>query len=595
MIYGIILFFLFFVFSFDKNNIFVKNKPLISTNSNFDNTLKNETKRKLDENYDNISIIVESKCLFSYLGTLEDIDKTNIDIIKKSIDRAKKTLEKLIKVQKLGHIDFKNLGFPNVLDSGFKNCIDENLINNGTDADLVIFMRGSQTEGTLKSYVRTNIIKYGTNTNRPIIGTFIYNFLDFPKDENYSFQLISTLIIHHFTHILGLKKDKLISEGIINNNQVILRINGSKISKPAVVSSHVIDTAKKYFNCSNITYLEINDESNDICEETFHWNARLLLGEYMLANIYYPEQIISEFTLSLLEDLTYYQVNYYTGGLMRYGKNKGCSFIYGDCINIFTIFGQNFINSLFLNEFCNYNSEAIGTCSSGRQSRGYCFSTTRPSEMQEYKRKKSASGFGPKFIEHCPISYEIELYPTQDVERDEKFNGNCKIGNKNFGGYLKYLNEDDNNYRYSDFPGIIEENYSEISFCALSSILKKDEREKSSNSIIKGLIRPTCYQMFCSNTSLTIKINKEYIVCPREGGLIRIESNYTDYEGYLYCPDYNLICTGTAVCNNMFDCVEKSSKIKDNTYIYNYSNILLYFQIQKRKKKFKKFQLKDMS
>ena len=36
------------------------------------------------------------------------------------------------------------------------------------------------------------------------------------------------------------------------------------------------------------------------------------------------------------------------------------------------------------------------------------------------------------------------------------------------------------------------------------------------------------------------------------------------------CPDYNLICTGTKVCNNILDCVDNNSTVKDDTFKYNY-------------------------
>ena len=50
--------------------------------------------------------------------------------------------------------------------------------------------------------------------------------------------------------------------------------------------------------------------------------------------VIYPEElVISEFTLALLEDTGYYKANYYTGGLMRYGKGKGCDFIKKRCVN----------------------------------------------------------------------------------------------------------------------------------------------------------------------------------------------------------------------------------------------------------------------
>lgn len=84
--------------------------------------------------------------------------------------------------------------------------------------------------------------------------------------------------------------------------------------------------------------------------------------------------------------------------------------------------------------------------------------------------------------------------------------------------------------------------------------------------VYEGFVRPTCYEMYCSDEYLTIKIDKLYHVCPRKGGIIKIEG---DYEGYLVCPHYNLICSQTVPCNNLFDCIDKKSKLKDNI-IYNY-------------------------
>ena len=84
--------------------------------------------------------------------------------------------------------------------------------------------------------------------------------------------------------------------------------------------------------------------------------------------IYTEEQVISEFTLAILEDIGYYKANYYTGGLMRYGKNKGCYFVNEKCVNDFEI------NSNFENEFFDYFNQKFNndpSCSSGRQSRTY--------------------------------------------------------------------------------------------------------------------------------------------------------------------------------------------------------------------------------
>ena len=47
----------------------------------------------------------------------------------------------------------------------------------------------------------------------------------------------------------------------------------------------------------------------------------------------YPEeQVLSGFTLAFLDDYEYIIVNKnYTGGLMRFGKHKGCSFLTSKC------------------------------------------------------------------------------------------------------------------------------------------------------------------------------------------------------------------------------------------------------------------------
>jgi hypothetical protein len=67
----------------------------------------------------------------------------------------------------------------------------------------------------------------------------------------------------------------------------------------------------------------------------------------MIGYSYSEEQVISEFTLAVLEDSGYYKPNYYTGGLMRFGKHKGCEFLDQKCVNPQT----HKVNEKFENEF----------------------------------------------------------------------------------------------------------------------------------------------------------------------------------------------------------------------------------------------------
>ena len=197
-------------------------------------------------------------------------------------------------------------------------------------------------------------------TNRPIIGLLTVSrspsFFSYTNVKEY----FSFVFLHELTHVLGFLQGMFPyyppEVGDILTYKVIRGVNRTLISTPKVV-----DRAKKYFNCNTLEGLELEDQGGD-GSTISHWEQRILLGEYMGAVIYQEEMAISEFTLALLEDSTWYKVNYYTGGLFRFGKNKGCAFIENDCLD------QN-LKSNFKNEFFDGDNPWYGSCSTGRQSR----------------------------------------------------------------------------------------------------------------------------------------------------------------------------------------------------------------------------------
>ena len=74
--------------------------------------------------------------------------------------------------------------------------------------------------------------------------------------------------------------------------------------------------------------------------------------------------------MAVLEDSGYYKPNYYTGGLMRFGKHKGCEFLEEKCIDSNTHkTNEKFENEFFDSIISDRNIDA--SCSSGRQSRTY--------------------------------------------------------------------------------------------------------------------------------------------------------------------------------------------------------------------------------
>ena len=173
--------------------------------------------------------------------------------------------------------------------------------------------------------------------------------------------------------------------------------------------------AKKYFNCSKIKRVELEDESD--FSSGVHWKARILLGEYMTP-IYTDQQVISEFTLAFLEDTGYYKVNHYTGGLMRYGKNKGCKFVEEKSAKNYEIdpyYENEFFDTIYSDS--NYDS----SCTSGRQSRSYFYFQQYNNSIPYYYRYfgKTKEG-GLKIADYCPVSkYDI------NEENYDFYDGRC--------------------------------------------------------------------------------------------------------------------------------------------------------------------------
>ena len=517
--------------------------------------------------YSNIRIYVNYRCLVGSLNT------TDTNLIISAIDNAKRTLEKLIKVKRLN----KGLYLPDVeshLTSPYETCTGR--LNTHEDADLFIYIREASTINNENLNYATPEIYYHLNNDikkRPLIGGVIYGFiLSKLKDNDSKYQALSTIFLHEFTHILGFNKTIMNTLHLISNETSKRRMNNDDYYKASFIGKNALNQAKLYFNCSEMTGIEldaINGEESTDNGNTIHWSERILLGDYMIPSFYYVEQSISEITLASLVDLGYYEVNYYTGGLMRFGKNKNCTFLSRDCIELV----NNNILTSFPNEFCSNAYQGVytfGTCSSGRQSMAYCDNLYPYFNIKSYYNKYRRDGnefalygyFGfssEEEIEFCPYSNSDDI----NINNQNNYDGYCKFGNGKYGAKYGFLEQK----TYTEISQYIYENYSENSFCAFSSILKKGI---DNPNYINGTLRPTCYKMNCSEKSLTINIADEYIVCPRKGGPILIKSDYSKYEGYIICPDYNLICTGTKMCNDLFDCAKKESLYKNSTFYYDY-------------------------
>ena len=425
--------------------------------------------------------------------------------------------------------------------------------------------KGELPPGVLASAVP---IALDEENHRPLIGLLIIgidtSFFSFGKVSEY----FSKVFLHELTHALGFLYSmfQYYPNGFYGT--VIQKyIRGAL--RQMIATPKVLEIAKTYYNCSSIEGVELEDQGGQGSSGS-HWEQRILLGDYMGAVIYQEEMVISEITLALLEDSGWYKINYYTGGLMRFGKNQGCQFLENFCL-------YNNFKTDFVNEFFDLNNIQTPSCSTGRQSRTYSF-------LNKYEKVDEVYYYN--FLEEGNLFSSGAIYTTDycfvhgqsSYEQFSYFTGNCKLGNGNYGSSIYYYNEKTKDYQSghpnSELPKELGEVYSDTSFCIMSSLVPSGKYKMYGSDI-----HPMCYQVHCSSSFLTIQINDDYIVCPRTGGNVQLKG----YDGYLHCPDYNLICTGTVLCNDIFDCIEQKSLVKIESFYYDYKSLTtqLFYDIKK--------------
>ena len=559
MIIRIVLLYLMFIENQSYNLLSENNEKNANANDSikFDNQhifqrkIKKPVKRKLDDDDDSyipLKFFLDLE-VFEQAFPVETIDINYRDVFLSSIQRAKETLESFIKIDIIPTSTYLN----NLELEGFELEVwNTEYFGDSGRTDLltlginyIIFFRfDSLTEDNMAS---SKIVMTDPNLV-PYIGvvTINKNFPIAKINQNY----LEALFLHQFTHLLGFHIKTVVNdplepeyfEGIIKEENSDNPSIPTKYFLDGESAPNVISYAKKYFGYNDINRIDLEiDDYNNI-----HWPSRYFLGEYMTKFNYPEEQVISGFTLSFLNDLGYIKIDkFYTGGLMRFGKNQGINFFTKKCVND----GVKFENDFY------YPSSSPGftesSCSSGRLSRTihklHIYNSI-PEEGCEYSITSGEilySGFAS--ANYCPIS-EFMTYNENNIYIDS-CSKKGQISN--------------------DAKNIFGEAISDNSFCILNNLVKKTISNPSSYN----QVRAGCYNMFCTSRSLTIQVGDDFIVCPRGGG----HKTLKNYNGYILCPDYNLICTinndeEEELCNDMFDCLDKKIEEK-GTYSYDYTSV----------------------
>ena len=443
--------------------------------------------------------------------TLKKPDSMSDSIFSDVKKILKETREEFSKFLKITH---KEIDLSNYKKEIIENCnlsfIGQDYSNFLIKNDLIVFPIFKDLGDDIIASASPCVTE--SSTYRPIAGVLNINpKLDF-ESINVEYYM-KNIFLHEIIHILAF------------HPYFFRNLNLGGYSPPIwkyyLNSYNVLEQARKHYDCPSLErlYLE-NQEKNSGWSS--HWESRYMLGDIMISTDF-QEKVISDITLALFEDTGFYKVNYYTGGLFKFGKNKGCDFLSKSCIiNEYSQF----------NEFCEKESEP--KCSYSRSIKSSCYihdyTNELSSEYQYFSNPKRGGFFA---ADYCPVPFESHpsnyYYPKH-----------CLIGK-------------------SDDSNVYGEKLGNNSFCFISSLLPNN----SESSVRTNAI---CYEVECDsiNKEIIVKIDSNKIICPTEGGTI-----YPDgFKGSLECPDYYDICpeNGDPLCNEMFSCF--TALANKNNYDY---------------------------
>lgn len=486
------------------------------------------------QSYDYIRISVN----YDNIDKDTTVDKTFTDNIKAFTNNAANLFTKILKV----------IPLKNVLKVNEEECkrplntvtVNDQLKNEGLNVDLILlvtFDTNSKPGDTTEAWA-TNCMSEET-TKRPVVGVvgLPKSALKFTKTnwlEHYTY-----LILHEIFHVLAFNNafyeqywnpasssTRPISEVILDS----YKVNG--VNRKLLITPKVIQAAKKHFNCDNIKGVELENQGGDGSMGA-HWEARIMLGDFMIAESF-EENFISEISCALAEDTGWYQVDCYSGGLFKYGKNEGCAFLNDSCVQD---------GKPKFREFCQTNDQSL--CMTSLKSHGLCKITSDDKLSAypsfQYFTDKTLGGY--QWADFCPLVQGIDSEKTM-------FASNCIYGDANTD--VKY------------------QTIGKGSGCFMSNLSKDDPLDKK---------LATCYQYICDKdtTSVKVKISADAVVqCPGAGGSLKING----FKGEIQCPDYNVICNASVVCDNIADCINKKSirvdpidiQSSDNTTVVIYTD-----------------------
>lgn len=478
-----------------------------------------------DENHDD-----DKRNLQSFESIRITVDYTNVDNAssitadykansKKVIDNAVDLIRKMFKVNRL--TSALKVG---TCDIGKSFTIDNNLKTTGVNSDLLLFVvLDTEDDGTTEAWALSCANE--SRTGRPVIGATGIGVKAVKYDKENWLEYYTYLFMHEIFHVLGFNEDLYgeyynpVTRSKIPLSDVLLNDEINGLKRKLIKTPKVLEAAKKHFNCNSLKGVELENQGGAGTVGS-HWESRTMLGEVMMG-ISFDEVFLSEITCAFFEDMGWYQIDCFSGGLFKFGYGQGCDFVNSACMS-----NQK---TKFEGNFCDKDRQSL--CMTSDRSKGVCKIETQDGKELEnlqtnpkYQYFGNSSTGGYFHSDFCPVSQGLS-------SNSYLFPGDCTIGRK---GLL---------------PSQMNEVIGEKSGCFNSSLALT-----TTNMTFTPLA--ICYEFECdfNTTTINITVSGKMIKCPGEGGNLKVEG----FTGSIQCPKFNDYCRSNSRCNTLKDCVNKS-------------------------------------
>jgi leishmanolysin len=280
--------------------------------------------------------------------------------------------------------------------------IDRKFKTGMTKADLILFVAMDYMEDMTLAYATSCLLN--SNDYRPVVGMVVGNarYMHVSHDE---IESLKATVTHEILHVLGFDEQLLdyYPAGASNTykvEQIHTQVGTSSVIK--IILPNVVSYAKKFYNCDSISGVYFENEGPEGSVGS-HWEKSTFGNEMMTAESS-GDGVLSMFTLHLLNDSGWYEVDFEWAELFNFGRGAGCDFVNGNCTSQFP-------------EYCP-RKNSLG-CNRNRTSKTFCY----------------VSAFSDQCIISLPLSElrcSANSYPAQIKFLQEEFGNDSRCFDFNF-------------------------------------------------------------------------------------------------------------------------------------------------------------------